>query len=185
MPAPEPMNRPAPIALPRPIVVSCRGFRAAPSARADVFVCCYMGIPLVVGGTELGVGVSQVSACVGFQEPEHAVVGGGVGHGDAHAVALLPAHQDVGAVERLHQRLPEGVIGPDPQEIALAWLQLPALCFQLRGHPGALRLDGCHACFHLVVGIQRRDGRLLGQRAHRKGRAVRRSPSAMAGAATA
>ncbi|GHG44707.1 hypothetical protein GCM10012320_09970 [Sinomonas cellulolyticus] len=38
MPAPEPMNRPAPIALPRPIMVSWRGDMECPSRGAGVVV---------------------------------------------------------------------------------------------------------------------------------------------------
>src|SRR5688572_22037867 len=102
MPAPEPMNRPAPMALPRPIIVSCRGLRAAPRGRSDVLVCCSMGSPLVVGRTDWGK-VSELSGSVGCKEPEHALVGGGVRHGNAETVALVPTDQDAGVVERVHE----------------------------------------------------------------------------------
>ena len=106
-----------------------------------------------------------------LQNLEHAVVGGRVGNGDPDAVALVGADHDVRLIEGGHEPRREVVVCPDPQEVALAWLQFPALGFQPCGQPRALLLDDGDPRLHLVGGVQRSDGGLLGQGGHgeRKG----------------
>ncbi|WP_307037884.1 hypothetical protein [Arthrobacter sp. B3I4] len=67
----------------------------------------------------------------------------------------------------------------------MAWIQLPALRFQLRGHLCALLLDGCHPRFTSSPASSDAIAAFWASALTEKGSAVRRGSSAMAGAATA